>query len=277
MSFQAVEPAVRVAPEEVAPETFVIHSLQEALGAPLSVYLNSMVIRGAEPVIVDTGTIANRKKWCDDVFSLVEPRDVRWVFLSHDDVDHTANLEYVMTECVNAQLICSWAINERHTNAFNFPLERCRWIDDGGSFDAGDRRFRVARPPLFDSPTTRGLFDESTGVYWGVDCFATPIPGADPIASVTDLDPNMWREGITMFMYHALSPWLRVVDAKKFAKVCDANRALGMTTIVTAHAPLIPEEKIDAAYEIVRSLPTVEPPPAPDQNVLDEIIAATAS
>jgi hypothetical protein len=45
--------------------------VQEALGAPLRVYLNSMVIRGAEPVIVDTGTIANRAQWLDDVFGLV--------------------------------------------------------------------------------------------------------------------------------------------------------------------------------------------------------------
>mgnify|MGYP003296853863 CR=1 FL=1 len=24
-----------------------------------------------------------------DVFSIVEPEDVRWIFLSHDDVDHS--------------------------------------------------------------------------------------------------------------------------------------------------------------------------------------------
>ena len=61
------------------------------------VYINSMVILGAEPVIVDTGTPANRKQWLDDVFSIVDPDDVRWVFLSHDDVDHTGNLDQVMT------------------------------------------------------------------------------------------------------------------------------------------------------------------------------------
>ncbi len=58
-----------------------------------------MVIRGQEPVIVDTGTPANRKQWLEDVFALVEPDDVRWVFLSHDDVDHSGNLDEVMTAC----------------------------------------------------------------------------------------------------------------------------------------------------------------------------------
>jgi hypothetical protein len=33
---------------------------------------------------------------------------------------------------------------------------------------------------------------------------------------------------------------------------------------------------IEQAFDLVRSLPTVEPPPLPDQSVLDQIIAATA-
>ncbi len=59
----------------------MVHQVQEALGQPLFIYLNSMVILGKEPVIVDTGTPANRKQWLEDVFSLVEPKDVRWIFL----------------------------------------------------------------------------------------------------------------------------------------------------------------------------------------------------
>ena len=168
----------RVAPEQIATDTWVIHQAQEALGQPLYVYLNSMVIKGAEPVILDTGTIVNRTQWLDDVFGLVDPADVQWVFISHDDIDHTGNLDEVMTVCPNATLVCSWAILERHSNAFNFPLERCRWINDGESFDVGDRELLAVRPPLWDSPTTRGLFDRSTGVYWGVDSFACPMPGA---------------------------------------------------------------------------------------------------
>ena len=115
-----------------APDTWILHSVQEATGAPLFVYLNSMVIRGSEPVIIDTSTPANREQFLEDVFGLVEPEDVKWVFLSHDDVDHTGNLEIVMDRCPNATLVSSWAITERHSNTFDFPLDRCRWINDGG-------------------------------------------------------------------------------------------------------------------------------------------------
>ena len=99
MTFAPVPPTMHVPPTRVATDTFVIHQVQPALGQPLFVYLNSMVILGHEPVVVDTGTPANRETWLNDVFSLVEPEDVRWVFLSHEDVDHTGNLDQVMTAC----------------------------------------------------------------------------------------------------------------------------------------------------------------------------------
>ena len=72
-TFAPIAPTTYVPPTEVAPETFVIHQVQPALGQPLFVYINSMVILGKEPVIVDTGTPANREQWLKDVFSLVEP------------------------------------------------------------------------------------------------------------------------------------------------------------------------------------------------------------
>jgi flavorubredoxin len=270
--YAAIAPTVRAEPEEVAADTFVIHHVQEALGQPLFVYLNSMVIRGAEPMILDTGTIGNRKQWLEDVFTIVEPTDVKWVFLSHDDVDHTGNLELVLDACPNARLVSSWAITERHTNAFDFPLDRCHWINDGESFDIGDRTVTAIRPPLYDSPTTRGLFDSTTGVYWGVDSFACPMPG-NVMQDASEFDPGFWAEGMAMFMYHALSPWLSIVDPVKFGATCDRVQALGAKTIVTAHSPVINENTADKAFQILRDLPSVPAPPCPDNNVLQMILA----
>ncbi len=62
---------------KIAADTYVILQVQPALGQPLFVYLNSMVIRGEEPVIVDTGTPANREHGAQRRVSLVQPHDVR--------------------------------------------------------------------------------------------------------------------------------------------------------------------------------------------------------
>lgn len=281
MSFDPDPPSLRVAPAKVAPGTYVIREVQHALGQPLSVYLNSMVIQAAEPVIVDTGTVRNRQAWLEDVFGLVEPADVRWVFLSHDDADHTGNLAEVLDACTNAELVCSWAITERFANAFAFPLDRCRWINDGDSLDVGDRTLVALRPPLYDSPATRGLFDTSTGVYWAADAFPTPVPGGAAATSVAenvgDLDAEFWANGMAMFTHHALSPWLSLVEADRFARAVDRVQDCRPTVIASGHSPTIIGTHIEQALTLARRLPSAEVPPAPDQAALDHVIASASA
>jgi hypothetical protein len=274
MSFAPLCPTISVPPTKIAKDTFVIHSIQEALGQPLFVYLNSMVILGEQPMIVDTGTIANREKWLEDVFALVEPEDVRWIFLSHDDVDHTGNLEQAMEACPNARLVCNWAMVERHTNCFTFPLDRCQWVMDGETLDIGDRTLVAMRPPVYDSPTTRGLFDPTTGVYWSADTFATPLP--DIGAGIADLDTEFWEFGLALFALGAVSPWLSLVDPKKYGTYVDRVQDLDIVTVAGCHTPVIEGPFIEKAFGRIRELPVIDPPPMPDQSVLDQIIAATA-
>ncbi|HWC29464.1 MAG TPA: MBL fold metallo-hydrolase, partial [Dehalococcoidia bacterium] len=162
-------------PLKIGPDTDLIRQLSGEGQAPQAVYVNSLVVLGEQPAIIDTGMVNNREAWLNDVFSLVDPKDVRWVFISHDDHDHIGNLPQVLAMCPNATLISSWFQVERLAGDLALPLDRMRWVSDGESFDAGDRVFAAIRPPLYDSPTTRGLYDSKTGVYWASDCFATPV------------------------------------------------------------------------------------------------------
>ena len=144
----------------------------------------------------------------------------------------------------------------------------------GDSFDVGDRTLHAVRPPVYDSPTTRGLFDPTTGVYWSVDTFATPLP--DPQVGIADLDPDFWQFGLTLFAIGAVSPWLPLVDPVKYGDYVDTVQHLDIRTVAGCHTPVIEGPFIDQAFEHVRRLPTVEPPPMPDQCMLDEVIAATS-
>ena len=90
-------------PQPIAHETWLIPTLVSAPSGGF-VGVHSMVIRGAEPVIVDTGASLLHRAWLDHTFSVVEPSDVRWVFISHDDHDHIGNLDTVLELCPHATL-----------------------------------------------------------------------------------------------------------------------------------------------------------------------------
>jgi len=97
-------------PLRIADGTYLIRPLGQAPGAPVAMHVNSLVIQGAEPVIVDTNARLLREPWAEQVFSLVEPQDVKWIFLSHDDTDHAGNLDFVLERCPNATLVTSWFV-----------------------------------------------------------------------------------------------------------------------------------------------------------------------
>ena len=108
MAQTLTHPKTRLEPTRIAPETFLIHNHDGEGTAPVIIPLNSMVIRAKEPVVVDTGFAEHRDQFLEDVFSLVDPEDVRWLYISHDDVDHTGNLNALMAACPNATAVINW-------------------------------------------------------------------------------------------------------------------------------------------------------------------------
>lgn len=76
-----------------------------------------------------------------------------------------------MDACPNATLVTTWFSMGRYaidSEDFWMPFDRVRWVRDGESFQAGDRTLVAVCPPFFDNPTTRGLLDTTTRVYWSV-------------------------------------------------------------------------------------------------------------
>jgi flavorubredoxin len=256
----------------VGPDTYLLRQVQEVHGAHRWVCANSMVITGAQPIIVTTARIAGRSQWLDGVFGIVEPTDLRWVYLSGDDFDHAGNLAELMAACPQAMLVADRAALRRNTGTAAFPFDRYRFVDDGECFEAGDRRLLSVPAPAWRAPSARGLLDQRTGIYWAADTFGCLLPG-EPVHTVAELDPEVWADGMALFAHHLLAPWLDLVDHRRFASRCDRIRALGMTTIASAHSPLISDTSIDHAFRLLRDLPATPAPPWPGQRPLDTLVS----
>jgi len=255
----------------VARDTFLIPTLSaDPTGAGVF-SANSLVIRGAEPVIVDTGCSLVRDEWLATTFSVVDPADVRWVFLSHDDHDHIGNLETVLDLCPQATLVASWSITARLIGDLELPLHRMRWLDPGDAFDAGDRTLQLVRPPLFDSPATRGLFDPSTGVLWAVDTFGAMVQGA--VLEADDADPDLYA-GTFDAMNTWNTPWLEWLDTARFAAHVQSTATLPLDAVASAHGPILRGDRIADAFARTTALAAQPALPTPGQAMLDELLAA---
>nr|WP_062335722.1 MBL fold metallo-hydrolase [Herbidospora sakaeratensis] len=229
-------------PHRIAPDTVLVPRLVPA--ADGFGFVNTMVITGREPVLVDTGSDVHRDQWLEDVFSVVEPADVRWIFISHDDPDHVGNLTTTLDLCPRATLVTG---RLRHPPLD--PRRRVRHIRADESFPAGDRTLTAIRPPFYDAPATLGLYDTRTGVYWAADCFGAVVP--HPTADAADLPAEEHLESVDRFAT-ALSPWRAWLDPVVFGGYVDRLAAMELTALATAHGPTITDRRIGPAFDVLR-------------------------
>lgn len=244
-------------PLHLGGDAWLVRSLPD--GDTLRLPLESLVLRGAEPVLIDTGAAAGRTGWWSQVEHLVDPADVRWIFISHDDADHIGNLHESLERCPSATLVTSRSTAERMQALTPLPPERCRWVDDGDWLDLPDRRLHVLRPPAYDSPATRGLFDPTSGVYWAADCFGSAVP--HPVTEVADLDSDVWTDAFLLY-HHLLSPWAADIEPLRWRAAVARVAALGCRVIASAHGPAVRGPLVGRALDLLSEVPTLAPAPS---------------
>jgi flavorubredoxin len=174
-------------------------------------------------------------------------------------------------------LVTSWLMTERLTPEFNFPLARMRWVDDGDHFEAGDRTIVALRPPTFDAPTTRGVFDTRSRVYYASDSFGAAVP--HHVDRAGDLDREAWEQGMVGFN-SLLSPWAAIADHARFADRVKAVQSLAADAIATCHGPVIAGTHLGFAYQAMSRLPELSARPlfpVPGQAELEAMVAALTS
>ena len=120
-----------IRPVQITPEAHLIQSFWKAPGAPVGVHINSMVLAGRQPVVFDTGVTADRDGWLAAVTAVVDPEDVRWIVLSHDDPDHTGNLAAAVEQFPNAMVVASWWMTERLVGSLDAD-DLCLCLISGG-------------------------------------------------------------------------------------------------------------------------------------------------
>jgi Metallo-beta-lactamase superfamily len=263
-------PIPHTTPVQIAPETFLIPNLAPAEPGTY-VPVNSLLIRGREPIVVDTGAPVHRERVLEMIFSLVDPSDIRWIFLSHDDGDHTGALHEILDAAPRASLVTNFFSTERLALERAIPMHRSIWREPGETFHAGDRTLRLFLPPIFDGPTTRGIYDDTTGVMWIVDSFAALTTGA--VHHVEDLPSDLYDESFMLFN-SLVSPWHQFLDPVAYGRHVSSVETFGPRVVASAHGPVLRGDAIGRAFTRVATLAGQPRLMAGGQELLDEILAS---
>lgn len=201
------------APAEVAPSTFRLGSWESIPGLgwlPINAYL----IKGKQPVLVDTGVASSRAQFLQHLANLVDPHDIRYIWITHMDADHIGNLPAVLQACPQAKVVTN-SLGAAKMGLLGLPVERALLISTGQRLELGDRTLRCLPPPVFDAPETAGFLDSATRALFCCDCFGTPLPA--PVETANQIpDADLVRGMLTWANIDA--PWLAIVDKAAFGQ-----------------------------------------------------------
>ena len=98
---------------KAAPDIDVLTSSFPIPGFGL-VPINAFVLHGPEPVLVDTGAVVERDEFMTALRSVIDPADLKWIWLTHTDFDHIGALPQLLDENVDLRIITTFARRRHH-------------------------------------------------------------------------------------------------------------------------------------------------------------------
>jgi hypothetical protein len=238
--------------------------------------VNAFVLHADQPLLVDTGMPAAREDFLDLLWAAVDPDDLRYVWITHPDRDHTGALMQVLAAAPQAKLVTTFMGYGILSIEHEIPLDRLRLVNPGEQLDLGDRVVTGFRPPLYDSPVTTGFRDSRTGAVFSSDCFGAPLASAELALCDDARDvPAPDLLGAMQVWAVADSPWVQLVDRTRYAASLHAFGEPGLPLVLSTHLP--PARELGAELlDAVASAPDVPLPPEPDQAALDAMLAGFA-
>jgi hypothetical protein len=231
--------------------------------------VNAYVIKAKEPVLVDTGMGIDSEAFMNALESVIDPKDLKWVWLTHDDADHTGSMQKVLEAAPNARLAANALAVLRMSTVWSVPMDRVYWLNSGDSITAGDRKLTAVRPPMFDNPTTIGVYDNKSEAFFSADFFGAIIPS--PVQNADDLSEEDLTQGMVNWG-SADSPWVHMVERGKFNQALDRIRHMAPKVIFSAHLPPA-RGKTEQFLGLLETLPASTPFVTPDQAALEQILA----
>lgn len=255
-------------PYQVTPDIVVLPSYFSFPGVGF-LPVNAFVIKAREPVLVDTGMGMDCEALISALESVIDPKDLKWVWVTHDDADHIGNIQKVLEAASSARLAANSLAALRMSTAWPVPMKQVYCLNPGDSISAGDRTLTAVRPPLFDNPTTIAVYDDKSETFFSADCFGAIIPS--PKKDVDDVSQEDLEQGMITWA-STDSPWIHGIEPHNFGRALDTIRHMNPKRILSGHLP--PARGQTARFlELLAKVPASVPAVAPNQSALEQILA----
>jgi glyoxylase-like metal-dependent hydrolase (beta-lactamase superfamily II) len=258
-----------IAPQVASPDTHVLSAYLPVPGLGV-LPANAFLVRAEEPVLIDAGVMALADQAFAQITSLMDPRDLRWIWLTHVDRDHVGCLPRLLDAAPQARIVTNFLGMGKLGLEMALDPARVYLINPGQTLSVGDRCLHALRPPAFDAPETTAVFDARTRTLFSADCFGAVLP--QPFEAAEAIDRATLTEGLCTWA-QIDAPWLSWLEASRFLAMLDDVRALSPERILSSHLPPATDmlDSLTGMLDLARKAP---PFLGPDQAALLAMVTA---
>ncbi|OUL22135.1 diflavin flavoprotein A [Nostoc sp. T09] len=163
---------------EIAPNTTAIRSLDWdrdrfdiEFGLQNGTTYNSYLIRGEQTVLIDTSHQKFRQLYLDTLKSLVNPKTIDYIIVSHTEPDHSGLVEDVLQLAPRATVLASKIALQFLEGLVHEPFSK-RIVKSGDRIDIGKgHEIEFVSAPNLHWPDTIFSYDRKTEVIYTCDAF----------------------------------------------------------------------------------------------------------
>lgn len=184
-------------------------------------YNSYVVVGSGGAAVIDTVHESFFDGYVEELRSVVNLEDVRYVVVNHMEPDHSSSLPLLLEHLPNAKVV----ISRTGATLFNIPGDVVP-VGDGDSVSLGDRTLKFLNTPWIHWPETMVTFVPEEGILFSCDLFGA-------YGSYPDLVVDDWEEYIVearRYYVTVLSKYSRFVGS-----ALEKVRSLSPKVVAPAH------------------------------------------
>ncbi|MGB7988799.1 MAG: MBL fold metallo-hydrolase [Candidatus Methylophosphatis roskildensis] len=230
---------------------------------------NAYVVRSREPVLIDTGLAALQDGFLAALERVIDPTELRWIWITHMDPDHVGNLGAVLARAPKARIVTTY-LGMGKMGLLGLPQQRAWLLNPGQTLDVGDRGLTAVIPPSFDAPETTGLFDNRTRTCFSADSFGAVQQ--EIVDDAAQIDAEALAGGMRLWST-VDAPWLALAERSLLRRNFDRIRALAPDLVLGSH--LQPARGMtDCLLQCLAESADAPPFVGPDQRAVEAMMAS---
>lgn len=144
---------------------------------------NSYLLKTEKPTIIDTVDLIYTKQYLENVKSLIDLKDIKYIVINHTEPDHSGALGGLARQAVNATIVCSEKAVYHLKELYKLEDSRFLVVKDGDTLDIGGKTLLFRMTPYLHTEETMITYCKEDKVLFSCDIFSTHLKAKEHFSS----------------------------------------------------------------------------------------------